>query len=232
MKDYCYAYQIYSSKYSNHIRKNPEWMICHGLTMIYGGIGSFAFHASYTKMGHKLDITGVFSMTSYPAIYSIFNIFLEDLNRYCRIGDIVSKFAALAGFVVNIWLGFLIVAKRSEWKIGSEIFLGIFVSILIVCLIFKALKEWILGRYFNINVGYLIIALLSIAMGALCQESILKTPCIPASLWQWHSLWHFFASVALFLSIIVFWTEDELNSHESQFYYKNSEELPKPRVFR
>lgn len=149
-------------------------MICHGLTLIWGGFASFAFHAGYLHMGHYIDIATVFSMTSYPAFYAIFNLFLEDLNRCCRIGHIVSKLAAIICFLINLWLGFLFKAKRGEWEIKTEIFLLTFVAITVIGIILKALKEWILGRSFRINVGWLIIGFLSIGVGAFCQESIVK----------------------------------------------------------
>ena len=90
------------------MRKHPEWLVYHGLILIYGGVGSFAFHASYTNMGHLIDITSVFAMLGYPATYSVFTLFLEDLNRFCWLGDIVSNIAAPLSFIFAMFLGFWI----------------------------------------------------------------------------------------------------------------------------
>ena len=106
LRDTCKQEEIYKAEKSNHLKKHPEWIIFHGFSLIYGGVGSFAFHAGYTKLGHLFDMTGVFSMLGYPTLYAFFNLFLEDLNRYFSLGDVVSKLLAMAGFGFNIWLGF------------------------------------------------------------------------------------------------------------------------------
>ena len=35
---------------SSQVKKNPSWLIYHGILLIWGGLGSFAFHASFTEM--------------------------------------------------------------------------------------------------------------------------------------------------------------------------------------
>ena len=46
-----------------------------------GGTASFTFHASFLKMSHTLDIMGIVIIIGYLAMYSVANIFLEELNR-------------------------------------------------------------------------------------------------------------------------------------------------------
>jgi hypothetical protein len=56
-------------------------LILHGINLIFGGLGSFSFHASFTVLGHFLDIMSILPMLGYPASYSIAYLFLEELNR-------------------------------------------------------------------------------------------------------------------------------------------------------
>ena len=170
-------------KKSNHVRKHPEWLVYHGLILIYGGAGSFAFHASVTDLGHLFDITGVFAMLGFPATYSLVNLFLEDFNRWFWIGDIVSKIAAPISFIFSIFIGFWIVAKRRNWEnIGSEEVLAIMALTIILTIPIKWAKErLIFQREYKINLWVLIASLVCIAIAAVCQESFVDVPCDPES---------------------------------------------------
>ena len=101
-----------SQKFSNQLRKHPEWMVFHGLVLIYGGMSSFIMHASYIEIAHTFDITGVYSMLGYTALFSVFNVFLEDLNRYLLIGEIVSKIAAPLCFVFTMVMAYVAAAHK------------------------------------------------------------------------------------------------------------------------
>jgi len=113
-------------------------------------------------------MTGVFSMLGYPTLYAFFNLFLEDLNRYFGLGDVVSKLLAMAGFGFNIWLGFWILAKRGSFSMGSDGVLGIMAGILISGILLKIIKErCILGRKHYINIWLGLGALLSIGLATI-----------------------------------------------------------------
>ena len=156
-------------------------------------------------------------MLGYPALYAVFNLFLEDLNRYCAIGDVVSKLLAMAGFGFNIWLGFWVLAKRGSLSMGSDGVLGLMAGILISGLLLKIVKErCILGRTHYINIWLGIAALVSIGLAAILQEKILHKwiplPCDPQSVFQGHAGWHVFSATALFLGFYIFYSEEEENS--------------------
>jgi hypothetical protein len=96
------------------VKKNPSWLIYHGIILIWGGIGSFAFHASYVKFGHLMDITSVYFMLTYPAVFAFLNIFLEDLNRISvtlNVGDTISQLLAPFVFLGSLIFGFYVEAK-------------------------------------------------------------------------------------------------------------------------
>ena len=100
-------------------------------------MGSFAFHASYTDLGHLIDITSVFAMLGFPTVYAVVNIVLEDLNRYFMVGDVASKVMAPLSFIFAMFLGFWIVANRSKWeKLDSTGCLGIMVGVYVIGLVF------------------------------------------------------------------------------------------------
>ena len=42
--------EFMSAPMSSQVKKNPSWLIYHGIILIWGGLGSFAFHASFTEM--------------------------------------------------------------------------------------------------------------------------------------------------------------------------------------
>ena len=75
IRDLIIMNEIFQLPMTSMVRKHPEWLLCHGIILMYGGAGSFAFHASYTHLGHKLDITGVFMMLAFPACCAVVNIF-------------------------------------------------------------------------------------------------------------------------------------------------------------
>jgi hypothetical protein len=94
-------------------------MMFHGLILINGGMSSFIMHASYLEIAHTFDITGVYSMLGFTALFSLFNIFLEDLNQYLLIGEIVSKIAAPFCFIFTIILAYIAAAHKSDWSYGT-----------------------------------------------------------------------------------------------------------------
>jgi hypothetical protein len=170
IRDMTMANQIRAMAKSNHIRKHPEWLVYHGLILIYGGVGSFAFHASFTDMAHLFDITGVFAMLGFPATYALVNLFMEDLNRFLWVGDIFSKIAAPLSFVFSIFIGFWIVAKRGTWEnLDSSGVLAIMAFTLMGTIPIKWVKEkLIFGREYKINLWVVVGSLVSIAIAAVC----------------------------------------------------------------
>ena len=52
-----------------------------GLNLISCGFASFSFHASLTKLSHWLNVSAIPPIMLYLGIYSVLNVFLEDLNR-------------------------------------------------------------------------------------------------------------------------------------------------------
>lgn len=182
IKDFMLANEIKNASKINHVRKHPEWLVYHGLILIYGGVGSFAFHASYTKMGHLFDITAVFAMLGFPTTYAVLNLFLEELNRYFWIGDIVSKLAAPLSFIFSTFLGFWIQANRGNWEdFGAGECLALMAIILITALVTKWIKELRFEREYSINVWVLLGALVSIVIAGVCQEGFVDVPCDPES---------------------------------------------------
>ena len=167
-------------------------------------------------------------MLGYPTVYAFFNFFLEDLNGYFLIGDGLSKIIAFTAFGFNIWLGFWITAKRKELGVPSDVWLGVMAGILICGIILKAIKEelfivfLIKRNFYYINIWLLPLALLSFTLAAICQENILKDVwgdlyCDPKGILQAHACWHIFSAFSLFISMYIFYTEEEYNySFESR----------------
>ena len=178
---------------SNQVKKNPAWLIYHGILLIWGGLGSFAMHASYTDMGHLVDITSVVFMLSFPPCYAVLNLFLEDINRYgfdLDIGDTIGYVCAPIFFLLNIMLGFWVEAKDSSVRFPSsnsglrDNVMWISVVVYLGCIFLKWGKEVALGRQYSMNYWLVIISIISIFIAFCCQERILikDLPCDPNSL--------------------------------------------------
>mmetsp|Transcript_6874 Transcript_6874/g.11083 ORF Transcript_6874/g.11083 Transcript_6874/m.11083 type:complete len:99 (-) Transcript_6874:801-1097(-) len=51
LRDYLLRDDIKRLKHTSQVRKHPEWLMLHGCLLIYGGLGSFAYHASFVAIG-------------------------------------------------------------------------------------------------------------------------------------------------------------------------------------
>ena len=182
LHDYILQKEIWQEKYTSQVRKHPEWIMLHGVILIYGGIGSYAFHASFTDLAHKLDMTGVISMLSFAFSLSVLNLFLEELNGiYAGLGDMVSRALAPLMFLGNIFFGFWVLAKR--YKFSSTKLIVYMAFGYIIALLLKLVIKRLTKKYFKINWKECIIAIVSILIAVCCQEEIfMPAPwCHPTS---------------------------------------------------
>ena len=207
------SHEIKNLSRTNHIRKHPEWLFYHGLLMMMGGIGSFAFHASFTNMAHLIDIVFAIAMISYPMCYSFINICLEEMNRFFWVGDVASRLSAPCCFIFSIFSGGWIVSNRKSWtRMTTEACFGIMVGLIVTNVLFKFVKERLLARReYTIKGWIFLLAFVSFGIALVFQEEVINMPssCMPGSGFQLHALWHFFASLALFSTMMAFRTEEE-----------------------
>jgi hypothetical protein len=125
--------------------KHPEWLVLHGVNLIFGGIGSFSFHSSFTVLGHFLDIMSILPMLGYPTSYSISYLFLEELNRMgvSGFGDISSEILSYTLFLGN--LGFGAWLSYTRYFNLTYVIIGMSLTLLGTMFI-KVIKEYWFGR--------------------------------------------------------------------------------------
>ena len=119
-------------------------------------------------------------MLSYPSSYAFLNIFIQEFSP--KITHALSNLLAPFAIIGNIIFGFYVVAKRGTWPIDSGGILGVMAAILVSSIIIKHGIQIALQRYeYWPNYWIVASALISIGLGALCQESIIDLPCYPDS---------------------------------------------------
>ena len=81
-------------------------------------------------------------MIGYPAMYSVANIFLEELNRSSNTyhGQIASQILATLFFVLNIILAII---ESTSRPVNLNTLVAIILVTLILSIIMKAMKEYI-----------------------------------------------------------------------------------------
>lgn len=81
-------------------------------------------------------------MIGYPAMYSVANIFLEELNRSSNTyhGQIASQILATLFFVLNIILAII---ESTSRPVNLNTLVAIILVTLILSIIIKAMKEYI-----------------------------------------------------------------------------------------
>ena len=81
-------------------------------------------------------------MIGYPAMYSVANIFLEELNRSSNTyhGQIASQILATLFFVLNIILAII---ESTSRPVNLNTLVAIILVTLILSIIMKAIKEYI-----------------------------------------------------------------------------------------
>eukprot|EP00356_Strombidium_inclinatum_P009123 CAMPEP_0170491876 /NCGR_PEP_ID=MMETSP0208-20121228/11305_1 /TAXON_ID=197538 /ORGANISM="Strombidium inclinatum, Strain S3" /LENGTH=170 /DNA_ID=CAMNT_0010767521 /DNA_START=546 /DNA_END=1058 /DNA_ORIENTATION=+ len=155
-------------------------------------------------------MTGVISMLSYATLFSILNLFLEELNHWGKYGDFLSSALAPVSFVGNIFFGFWVLAKRGKFS-STKLIVGM-ALLYFGCVVLKPLIKKCRGQYFYLNWTQAIGALVSILIACFCQEDILPgRPCHPTSVFQYHAVWHTLAALSLCLTMIIMRSEKELN---------------------
>jgi len=85
---------------------------------------------------------GIIIMIGYPAMYSVANIFLEELNRSSNTyhGQIASQILATLFFVLNIILAII---ESTSRPVNLNTLVAIILVTLILSIIIKAMKEYI-----------------------------------------------------------------------------------------
>ena len=131
---------------TNQLAKQPIWLVLHGFNMIFMGAGSFAFHASYTWLGHFFDIAAIPAVLGFISCYCVATMFLEDLNRVAptaKIGEAFSSLLSVISFISMLYLGVWFSSTRGTFAraIDGMLLLGAEVGVIALAPLLKLSKE-------------------------------------------------------------------------------------------
>jgi hypothetical protein len=172
---------------NNLMIRSPEYVTGFGGAVIAIGATSMFFHVSLTTLGRWLDYMGMYAFVGFALLYG-----LTRLRRWkgkTFLGLYAAGLAALGG----LWV--------AQPEIKRYLLAGLILAVFIM--------ETAVRRNARIRSAYLYAAL-SIFLAAFAlnvlDDGIL---CNPASLWQWHAVWHFLTAAAAGLVFLYYRSENE-----------------------
>ncbi len=155
------------------------------------GITSFFFHVTLTQIGRWLDYMGMYAFTGFALTYS--------LARLRRRNDaaFVIAYVLLLASLGTLWFA----APAYRRTLLGGLILG-------VALIEAAAH--CLRRPMRIRTRYLLASLACfLAAYWINMADEAGAPCVPASPWQWHALWHFLTAASTVLLYVYYRSEEE-----------------------
>jgi hypothetical protein len=155
------------------------------------GLTSLFFHVSLTHIGRWLDYMGMYAFTGYALVYS--------LSRLRRWNDAtyIAVYAVLLLALGGLWFA----APDYRRPLLGGLILGVAAV--------ETAAHWI-RRPFRIRTRYLIAALACfLAAYAINMSDESGALCIPASLWQWHAVWHFLTAASTVFLFVYYRSEEE-----------------------
>ncbi len=165
----------------------PEYQTVFGGAVMAVGLGSWFYHASLTRLGEWFDLVGVYLLLSL--------ILLVNAHRLRPMSP-----ATLAALYVgvNVLGGLQMVFANALQQV---VFVGLFGGAAAL-----EIAAW-LKRRPRMQFGWLIAALTTFALAAATWLADARLPCDPASLFQWHGLWHALTATAAGFVFLYFRSE-------------------------
>ena len=179
-----YDRKNYQEDNQNPIQQFPMISILFGCCLIYLSIGSALFHASLTWFGQRIDMNATYSIC-----LTLIGISTHRLMVKGKASEHLKKI-----FIYSIELLILAFIKL-HLLIPSTILLP---SLILVIIAFTVLNYSKNKSSYKIQLAILSLLL---AAGAFILRTldVQKIACDPTSLYQGHSLWHFFTGMSAFL---------------------------------
>lgn len=167
-----FCYQNFDDKQfsRNHLRRNPIWLIGHGLILIYGGITSFTFHASFTNMAYLLDISSVFTMLGFPVTYTVMSVFIDELPAHVskNLSHVIAVLAFILALIAGFWLVYANNALEKNEDFSKNILIGMTI-VLIIFVVSKIIIQRHLKRTeYKLNYWIMVVAIVSILVALPC----------------------------------------------------------------
>jgi hypothetical protein len=176
---------VCSIKFQTKYRvRNTILSLINGLANCGHAFGSWLNHACRCQLGHRLDLTGMWLITSFIALYS--------LTRRASIKTVVFTFIFLI-ITYLLWIASDVYYPESYENREKTL-------TVLLCLIF-VVSEGVQMRWLPITKRQIKLLGLSttvLAFGAVCNHlDAIKLVCWPHSWFQLHAIWHICAACSV-----------------------------------
>ena len=168
----------------NALQQFPLLSFFFGCCLMYLCFGSSFFHASLTWIGQRADMNGTYSIC----------ITLTGISYY-RLLKKENPSPRFKRLFVGALFCMVLIFIQLHLLISSLFLLPFLILLIITGTVINYLRN---KNKFNIQLSILSL-LLMIAATALRSVDVQKVACDPTSLYQGHSLWHFFTGMSAFL---------------------------------
>lgn len=154
--------------------------------LVFVGLSSFAFHASYTLVFQFGDFLGMFTFCALPTVLN-----LRRLGWLRRAHQVSAGLCFVAG-------GTLLMGVMAVYRMHYQV---IVLFMIVACLALECLlylREAREARRATVRRGDLVTALALLLVAVSCSAlDMLRVWCEPASLLQGHAAWHIVSAVGL-----------------------------------
>jgi hypothetical protein len=177
---------------NNLMNRERGYIAGFGAAVIGIGATSMFFHVSLTQIGRWLDYMGMYAFVGYCLVYSL------------------ARFRGWSGRTFLILYAILLAALGLLWIAAPDLkrylLAGLILAVIVVEVSVHRIRRpiRIRTRYF---IASLAIFLAAFAIYVLDD----KVLCVPASLWQWHAVWHFMTAVSAGL-LYLYYRSEETNA--------------------
>lgn len=175
----------------NLISRSRCYAAGYGVAVIAIGITSLFFHVSLTQFGRWLDYMGMYAFTGFALLYSLTRLFGWKGRTFAVL------FLVLLVTFGLLWIG---VPEIRRPLLGG----------LIVALILAEILAHGVRRPLHIKTGIFLASLVCFIIAyAINMSDESGALCVPASLWQWHAVWHLLTAVSTGLLYVYYRSEEE-----------------------
>jgi hypothetical protein len=184
---------------NNRMNRRRGYITGYGWAVVAIGVTSLFFHVSLTQIGHWLDYMGMYAFAGFALLYS--------LARFRRWNDrtFVILYALLLAALGALWFA----APDYRRPMLGGLILGVIVVEAIVHWTRRPMRiptSQPVGTRTRYFLASLACFLAAYAVNMADESGAL---CVPASLWQWHAVWHFLTAVSTVLLYVYYRSEEE-----------------------
>jgi len=177
------AYHDKKERTGNQLQQFPLLSFFFGTCLMYLCFGSSFFHASLTWVGQRVDMNGTYSVCISLVAITYYRLFSSGVPSANFQRAFVGSLVLLVLFFIELHL----------W-VSSLFLLPAMIILIITGTVINYTKRKIAYRLQSA----LLSLVLMLAAAILRSVDVQKIACNPTSLYQGHSLWHFFTGMSAF----------------------------------